>query len=151
MDNVLNDLFTIMRGENNVFNFLTDEDLKNLSTFFAPKIIPAGKYLWDEEILSDYIAFIISGKVELKKETEFKNKNVLLGVYQKGAVLMLDLSLKKVTAEAHDDVMLVIITQENLDRLIETNPVLGAKLLKGLLLKISNRLKRCYDRIIVFF
>jgi len=151
MDDVLNDLFTIMRGENNVFNFLSDEDLKNLSAFFERKSIPAGKYLWDEEFPSDYLAFIVSGKVALKKEMEFKGKHIVLGVYEKGALLMLDLNIKQVKAEADKDVSLVIITQEQLDKLIKTNPVLGANLLKGLLLKISNRLKRCYDRIAVFF
>jgi CRP-like cAMP-binding protein len=151
MNEVLNDLYTIMRGENNVFNFLTDEDVKYLSAFFERRIIPAGKHLWDEEIPSDYIAFIVSGEVELKKETEFKGNKIVLGVYKQGTALMLDLSLRKVIAEAHEDVTLVIITQENLDKLIETNPVLGAKFLKGMLLKISHRLKRCYDRLMVFF
>jgi len=82
---------------------------------------------------------------------EFKGKHIVLGVYEKGALLMLDLNIKQVKAEADKDVSLVIITQEQLDKLIKTNPVLGANLLKGLLLKISNRLKRCYDRIAVFF
>ena len=151
MNDVFNDLHTVMRGENNVFNFLSDEDLKHLSAFFERKIIPAGKYLWDEEIPSDYIAFIVSGEVELKKETELKGKSMILGVYKQGALLMLDLSLRKVTAAADENVTLAIITQKNLEKLIETNPVLGANLLKGMLLKISNRLKRCYDRLVVFF
>jgi CRP-like cAMP-binding protein len=151
MNSVLDDLYTVMRGENNVFNFLSDDDLKYLSNYFERKVIPAGKYLWDEEIPSDYIAFIVSGEVELKKETEFKGKRMVLGVYRQGAILMLDLSVKKVLAEVDEDVTLAIITQKNLDKLIKTNPMLGAKLLQGMLIKISHRLKRCYDRLIVFF
>jgi CRP/FNR family cyclic AMP-dependent transcriptional regulator len=104
MDDLLNDLFTIMRGENNVFNFLGDEDLKNLSAFFERKIIPAGKYLWDEEFPSNYIAFIVSGRVEIKKETKYKGKNVIVGIYSKGVLCILDNSLKKVTAVALEDV-----------------------------------------------
>ena len=151
MNTVLDDLYRAMRGENNIFNALSDEDLKNLSSFFERKIIPEGKYLWDDEMPSDYIALIVSGEVELKKELEFPGKKMVLGVYQQGALLMLDLSVKKVFAEVDEDVTLAIITQENLDKLIKTNPVLGAKLLKGMLIKISHRLNRCYDRLLVFF
>ena len=151
MNSVLNDLNIVMRGKNNPFNSITNEELEYLSAFFEHKNIPEGKYLWEEEIPSDYIALIVSGEVELKKETEFTGKKMVLAVYKQGALLMLDLSIKKVFAEVDQDVSLLIITQENLDKLIEVNPKLGAKLLRGMLRKISNRLERCYDRLVVFF
>jgi CRP-like cAMP-binding protein len=140
-----------MRGKDNPFNFISDGEIEYLSAFFEQKSLPKGKYLWDEEILSDYLAFIISGEVELKKETEFKGGKIVLGVYTKGALLMLDLSMQKVFAEVYKDVTLLIITQKNLDKLIEVDSKLGAKLLKGMLMKISRRLERCYDRIAVFY
>ena len=131
MNDVLKDLRTSMKGEKSVFNFLSDEDIKNLSAFFESKNIPAGETLWKEEDPCDYIAFIVSGRVEIKKETEFKGKNVIVGIYSNGALCILDDSLRKVTAVALEDVSLAIITQKNLDKLIDTNPGLGAKLLKG--------------------
>ena len=77
--------------------------------------------------------------------------NVILRVYEKGALCILDESLRKVTATALEDVSLAIITQENLDRLIETKPRLGAKLLKGMLLTVSDRLRQSFNRLTVFF
>jgi CRP/FNR family transcriptional regulator, cyclic AMP receptor protein len=58
---------------------------------------------------------------------------------------------KKVTAVALEDGSLAIITQENLDKLIDTNPGLGAKLLKGMLITVSDRLRKSFDRLAVFF
>lgn len=142
---------TSTEGEKSVFNFLSDEDLKNLSAFFESKQVPAGEALWKEEDPFDYIAFIASGSVEIKKETEVGGKNVIMGKYTKGALCILDESLKKVTAVALEDVSLAIITQENLDTLIDTNPILGAKLLKGMLLTVSDRLRKSFDRLTVFF
>jgi CRP-like cAMP-binding protein len=89
--------------------------------------------------------------VEIKKETEFGGMNVIMGIYSKGALCILDDSLRKVTAVALEDVSLAIITQESLDKLIATNPGLGAKLLKGMLLTVSDRLRKSFDRIITFF
>lgn len=151
MMDILGGLGTSSEGEKSVFNFLRDDDLKNLSAFFESKHIPEGETLWKEEDPFNYIAFIVSGRVEIKKETEYEGKNVIMGIYSKGALCILDESLKKVTAIALEDVSLAIITQENLDKLIATNPALGAKLLKGMLLTVSDRLRKSFDRLTVFF
>jgi CRP-like cAMP-binding protein len=151
VNDIVKDLGVSLKGEKSVFNFLSDEDLKNLSAYFESKRIPGGGTLWKEEDPFNYIAFIVSGRVEIKKETEYKGKNVIVGIYSKGALCILDDSLKKVTAIALEDVALAIITQENLDKLIATNPVLGAKLLKGMLLTVSDRLRKSFDRLTVFF
>jgi len=151
MMDIFKGLGTSAEGEKSVFNFLSDEDLRNLSAFFESKNIPAGETLWKEEDPFDYIAFIVSGKVEIKKETEFGDMNVIMGIYSKGALCILDDSLRKVTAVALEDVSLAIITQEKLDKLIDTNPGLGAKLLKGMLLTVSARLRKSFDRLTVFF
>jgi hypothetical protein len=81
--------------------------------------------------------------VEIKKKAEFGSMNVIMGKYSKGALCILDKSLRKVAAVALEDVSLSIITQEN--------PGLGAKLLKGMLLTISDRLRKSFDRIVTFF
>jgi CRP-like cAMP-binding protein len=151
MKDVLKDLHTAMKGKKSVFNFLNEEDLTNLSAFFESKHIPAGETLWKKEDPFDYIAFIASGKVEIKKEAAFGDMNVVMGIYSKGALCILDDSLRKVTAVALEDVSLAIITQESLDRLIATNPGLGAKLLKGMLRTVSDRLRKSFDRIVTFF
>ena len=151
MFDIFKGLGTPAEGEKSVFNFLSDEDLKNLSAFFESKNIPAGETLWNEEDPFDYIAFIVSGKVEIKKEMEFGDMNVIMGIYSKGALCILDDSLRKVTAVALEDTSLAIITQENLDKLIDTNPGLGAKLLKSMLLTVSDRLRKSFDRIVAFF
>jgi CRP-like cAMP-binding protein len=151
MNGILKDLYTSMKGKKSVFKFLSDEDIGHLSAFFENKYVPAGESLWKKEDPFDYIAFIVSGKVEIKKEVEFGGMNVIIGIYSKGALCILDDSLRKVTAIALEDVSLAIITQENLDKLIDTNPVLGAKLLKGMLLTVSDRLRKSFDRIVTFF
>jgi CRP/FNR family transcriptional regulator, cyclic AMP receptor protein len=151
MIDIFKSLVTSAEGEKSVFNFLSDEDLQNLSAFFESKNIPAGDTLWKEEDPFDYIAFIVSGKVEIKKEMEFGGMNVIMGIYSKGALCILDDSLRKVTAVALEDVSLAIITQEKLDKLIDTNPGLGAKLLKSMLLTVSDRLRKSFDRIVTFF
>lgn len=151
MNNEQKDLYACMKEDRGIFNFMSDEDLRNLSAFFEMKNIPAGEMLWKREDPYDYIAFIISGRVEIKKETEFEGKELVVGIYSRGALCILDDSLRTVTAEALEDVTLAIITQKNLDILIDTNSKLGAKPLKGMLLTVSIRLRKSFDRLAVFF
>jgi cytochrome c553 len=49
MNDVFKDLGISLKGEKSVFNFLSDEDLRNLAAFFEGKNIPAGETLWKEE------------------------------------------------------------------------------------------------------
>ena len=151
MGDIFKDLFACMKEGKGVFSFLSDEDLRNLSPFFEIKNIPAGGTLWKKEDPYDYIAFIVSGSVKIKKETEFEGRELVVGVYGKGALCILDESLRRVTAEALEAVTLAIITQKNLDKLIDTNPKLGAGLMKGMLLTVSIRLRKSFDRLAVFF
>jgi len=45
MNDVFKDLGISLKGAQSVFNFLSDEDLKNLSAFFEGNHIPAGEPL----------------------------------------------------------------------------------------------------------
>lgn len=147
----IDELYPSLKGEESALSFLSHEDFKKLSPFLQTKQIPAGETLWQEEDPFDYIAFIVSGKVEIRKEVEFGEMHVVIGEYGKGALCILDDSLRRVTAIAREDVSLAIITRKNLDRLIAVNPGLGAKLLKEMLLTVSDRLRKSFDRLVTFF
>jgi hypothetical protein len=49
MNDLFQDLCTIMKKEKSTFNFLNHEDVEYLSAFFESKNIPADKTLWKEE------------------------------------------------------------------------------------------------------
>jgi CRP-like cAMP-binding protein len=155
MKECLDELCTCSLIEHSALSFLHTDNFKDISDFFDCKNVPSGETLWNEGDPCDYSAFIVSGKVEVKKETEFKGKQVVVGIYSKGAVVgalcALDNSPRAVTAVALEDVSLLIITRENFEKLIEKYPVLGVKLIKGMLFSVSKRLKASFDRLATFF
>ncbi len=154
MKDILNELCTCMKDEHNAFCYLETEDTKDLSGFFECRNVKAGETLWREGALCDYVAFITSGRLEVKKEIEFKGK-IIVGIYGKGAFVgelcILDGSPRAVTAVALEDLSLVIITKKNFDELINKYPKLGAQLLKGMLLSVSIRLRKSFDRLAAIF
>ena len=155
MTDVFGKLCTFLRDEDGVFGFLCGDDFNKLSRFFENKNVVAGEKLWTEKDICHYTAIIVSGNVEVMKESGFKGQRVVVGIYGRGALIgelcILDNSPRAVTAVARDDVSILLITKKNFDKLITEYPELGAQLLKGMLYSVSKRLKGCFDRLVSVF
>lgn len=138
-----------------LFKFLAEDELCELACYFELKKYNAGEIIWQENDKCDYVAFIVSGRLEIKKETEFKGKQVILGIYSRGSIVgelcVLDAQPRPVTAEALEDVTLVLLYRNNLEKLLEKEPKLGVKLLKGMLQTVSLRLRKSFDRLTTIF
>jgi CRP-like cAMP-binding protein len=155
MNKVYDELCCHMMDELSAFSVLFDEEVRKISDFFQCRSVSSGSILWREGDSCDYVAFIGSGRVKVKKETELKGNQVVLGIYGKGsfvgALCILDGSPRAITAEALEDVSLAVITRESFDELMDQYPELGAKILKGMLLSVSKRLKNSFDRLVSIF
>jgi len=148
-------LCACMLGDNSVFNFLDAENLGDLCPFFQCMTISAGATLWKEGDSCDYLAFITSGRIEVKKQTDFEGKHVVVGVYNQGAIIgalcVIDDSPRAVTAIALEDTSLAVLSRENFEKLVNEQPEMGAKLMKGMLLSLSIRLRKSFERLSKFF
>ena len=155
MKNILNELCGCMKDELSAFCYLGSDDSKILSNYFECRNVKAGTTLWKEGDSCDYVAFITSGRLEVKKDTEFEGKPVIVGIYGKGAFVgelcILDGSPRALTAVAQEDVSLVVITQKSFNELVNKYPELGVQLLKGMLLSVSKRLRKSFGRLAAIF
>jgi len=144
-----------MKRELGFFSFLSESDLDAVSAFFNCRTVTARTNLWNAGDPCDYIVFIISGRVQIKVDTEFPGKQVVVGVFSRGSVIgsscAINRALRYTTAMAMEDAGLVLITHDNFNRLIENYPSIGTKLLKGMLLSETNRLQKAYMRLASIF
>jgi len=155
MNDVATNICECMKAEHNVFSFLEEKNAEELCKYFTCTTASAGEILWTEGSPCDYIAIIVSGRVEVKKETEFRDRHVVVGVISSGSIVgalcILDGKPRAVTAEALEDTSFLRLTPENFEKLLRANPDAGVKLLKGILMSVSTRLRRCFDRLTGFF
>lgn len=144
-----------MKRELSFFSFLTEEELVEVGPYFNCRRVKAGENLWLSGDPCDYIAFIVSGRVQLKVDTEFPGKQVVVGVFSRGAAIGVNCAVgqkpRHSTARAMDNTGLILITQENFDRLIDSHPRLGVKLLRGMLFSETTRLQKAYARLASIF
>ncbi len=154
-DNCSQQLCRKMKKELGFFSFLSEEDLEEVSPFFNCRMVLSGNNVWTSGDPSDYVAFIVSGRVQIKVNTEFPGKQVVVGVFSRGAAIGVSCTVsqrtRNTTAQAMEDTGLLLITHENFNQLIDRHPQLGVKLMQGMLLSESNRLQKAYMRLASIF
>ncbi len=145
----------MMKNELSFFPFLEEEDLAGMPCYFEPREIRAGEVLCREGDPCDFVAFIVSGRLEIKKQTEFKGKEFVLGIYAAGSMVgelcIIDDHPRPYSAVALEDCQLIRMSKENFEKMLVEEPGLGAKFLRGLLLSSSIRLRKSFDRMASIF
>lgn len=143
-----------MKRELRFFNFLEEVELEEIAPYFECRQVPAGQYLWKENAPGNHVALIINGRVEVTKQTEFKG-NVVVGIYSRGASIgelsLVDDSPRSESALAVDAVDLIFLTRDSFQRLIGEHPATAVRLLEGLLMTVSRRLKKSFERLTAIF
>jgi CRP-like cAMP-binding protein len=144
-----------MKNDLRFFRFLSEADTGVLAPYFECRQVAAGDVLWKEGDLASFAAFVMSGRIEEKKNTEFAGRQVVVGVYSQGAVIgefsLIDGLPRAVTAACLEDAQLLLLPKETLDKLLIEHPELGIKLLKGVLLTLSIRLRKSFERLASIF
>ena len=144
-----------MKRELAYFRFLAEEDLDEVAGYFECRQHRQGDYLWREGDTGNCVAFAVSGRVEISKKTEFGGNPIVVGVYSRGAVVgelaVLSPEPRAESALALDHVDLILLSAASFERMIAERPRLAARLLEGMLLTVSRRLKRSHERLAAIF
>jgi len=144
-----------MRGELSLFRFLDERGVVDLAEYFRMRQFEQGETVWREGDECGWFGFVAEGELELRKETEFEGRHIVVGIYGRGAVVgescVLDQDPRSATATARSRLTLVELPRQALDRLLEEHPPLGINLLKGMLLAVSIRLRKSYERLATVF
>jgi len=144
-----------MKQAMGLFPYLTEAEVETIADHFDYRQAAEHEVLWEEGDDCDYIAFILSGHIEVKKSTEFPGKQVIVGIYGPGSIAgelcIIDGEPRAVTAAAVEATTLVALCYADLDRLLEEHPRIGGRFLKGILRRVSIRLRKSFDRIAEVF
>ncbi|MBS1113659.1 MAG: CarD family transcriptional regulator, partial [Nitrospirae bacterium] len=69
------------------FSFLNEEDFEKIACFFESVTYPAQTVIFKEGDPAEFIGFVLSGKIEVKKQTEFKGNQLIIAILTKGALV----------------------------------------------------------------
>lgn len=155
MENNLKEIFYELKDKMQIFQLLDDEELEKIISYFEVANYPSAATVFNEGEEGDSIGFVISGKLQVKKETEFKGKQIVLAILSKGSfageLSMLDSQPRTASIIALEDSKLLIIQREALESFIQKYPASGIKILKGIIRTMAIRQRKTTERLIKFF
>ena len=155
MEHDLKNLIFDIKDEQMLFHLLDEEDLEQILPFFELQNCPAGTTIFNEGDEGDYICFITGGRFEVKKQTEFKGKQLIIALLGKGSIVgemsLIDQYPRSATVVSHEDSQMVILGREAVESISQKYPYIGIKILKGLNRILSIRLRQAEHRLIGFF
>jgi CRP-like cAMP-binding protein len=137
------------------FSFLSEEDFRKIACFFESATYPAHTIIFREGDPADFIGFVLSGKLEVKKQTEFKGNQLIIAILTKGALVgelsIFDEHTRSATVEAVEETSILILRNDAFDALLREYPEIGIKILKGFIRILSLRLRKTTDRLTTVF
>lgn len=155
MEETIKEIARDLKDDTNLFHLFGESELEKLAPYFKRAKFQTGEPVFKEGDGGDYVAFVKNGSVEIKKETEFQGKQIVLAKMGRGSCLgelaLFDQRPRSATVEALEDTELLTLDRKSMDKFIEDYPTLGIKVLKGLSRILSLRLRQAADRLVFIF
>ena len=156
METVERELVFTLKDQLLIFQSLSDQEMEYILPHFEIRFCKSGDALFTEGDPSGFISFILAGKLEVKKGTEFAGTPIVLGTLNKGSfigetALISDNEPRAATAIALEDTQVLVLSNESLESIIQKHPETGAKILKELLKFVSFRLIKALEKLAATF
>ncbi len=138
-----------------IFSLIDDDEVEKIAPFFELTTYPAKTVVFKEGDPGDFIGIVLSGKLEVKKKTEFKGNQVIIALLGIGALIgelsVFDKHQRSATVETVDNTTILMLRNESLGALIQQYPYTGIKILKGFIRILSLRLREVTERLTTIF
>jgi len=156
MENAIKEFIVSNKDQLILFHLFDEHEVEQALSFFEVVRYKKGDTIFQEGDEGDYIGIIISGKLDVKKHTEFKGRQVIIASLKEGSfvgemALVNENEPRSATVVVSEDSELIILTRGSLDTLLEKYPKIGIKILKGLNQVLSVRLRKTVERLTSIF
>ncbi|TRO83107.1 Crp/Fnr family transcriptional regulator [Desulfuromonas acetexigens] len=137
------------------FQSLQTDEVEQFLSYCRRLRAEAGTNLWQEGDADNFAAFILDGKLGIKKRTEFGGSQVIVGLYAPGSVVgelcLLTSNPRSVTAEVIETADLLLLHSQNFEEMLGNHSQLGIALLRHIFVTTARRLTKSYERIASVF
>lgn len=125
------------------FEFFTDEELDYFSKQLSLQAVPKDTVLFREGEIGDYLFFIIEGSVEVRLNTTTAKCVIATYGYGQcvGEMSLVDDYPRSASVIVTEPSELLILTKNKMNSIAKENPIVGAKIFKGLAKNLSIRLR----------
>jgi len=127
-----------------IFRDLDKKELETIQKHIFEQNVKKDSILFVEDMPGEFLYIILSGRVDIVKETIDKEKIVLASMGANeiiGEMSLIDSQPRSATGVTSENSVLLVIKKQNFDEMLQSDPRIAAKLLMGLLKTVSRRLR----------
>jgi CRP/FNR family cyclic AMP-dependent transcriptional regulator len=131
---------------------LDDEELAAVAALAEAKTFYKNDKIFGEDDVSNSLFFLVEGKVAIERKI-VGSRHLFVPQIQTvrhghifGEMAFLENMPRSATARAKSNVRVLVFQQDQLEKLMESNPVLGFKLMRNIAFILSRRLRRMNDQ-----
>ncbi len=128
-----------------LFNGFNVQELELVASYANLTGIKKGDTLFEEGDRGDYVCFVVSGKLDVLKESD-KGEPMVLTTLSRGRSIgegsIVDDSPRSATVRARTDASMIILSRDAFESILEQFPESGIKLLKGIARLLSLSLRK---------
>ncbi|MFH7324900.1 Crp/Fnr family transcriptional regulator [Desulfurivibrio sp. C05AmB] len=134
-----------------VLAFLEPEEANRLAALCRQEVLAAGEVVMADDKPGEFLAFVINGKLAVKKSTVFPGRFILLAEIERGGMVGEGAAVcgdgHGTTVVAVEKTRLLILDRQQLLRLFSEDQVLAQKLLTRIIQVLRQRLRSAGERL----
>lgn len=129
----------------------TREEIELIAPHLHLATYADGKNVFREGDRQDFMAFIVSGQVDIVKENTEAAEAIIITLHPRthlGEMAFVDGEPRSATARARGNVQLLILPKERFHRILADHPGVGVKMLMKIARLLSRRLRQTTGRLV---
>jgi len=148
-------IITSLGEDITICRLLTDKQRVVIAPYLEVARWPTGSILFAEGDPGDYAGLVISGRLEVKKQTEFEGRQFIVAILSRGAFVgeltLMDRLPRSATVQALEDTELLVLHRDAVERLTHEQPETAIALLRAINHILSLRLRKSVERMAAIF
>ncbi|MBI4809655.1 MAG: cyclic nucleotide-binding domain-containing protein [Nitrosomonadales bacterium] len=134
-----------------LFNHLPPAELRAAAHYFGVSKIAGGETVFEEGDVGAFMCIVHSGNIAVFKanQNEEQVEMVTLGHGRAlGEMAVLDGERRSATCQAAEDSILLTLSKEALDKMLEEHPRIGARVIRAIAVSLSRRLRMAVGQLV---
>jgi CRP-like cAMP-binding protein len=134
-----------------LFNHLPPAELRAAAHYFGVSKIAGGETVFEEGDVGAFMCIVHSGSIAVIKanQNEEQVEMVTLGQGRAlGEMAVLDGERRSATCRATEDSILLTLSKEALDKMLEEHPRIGARVIRAIAVSLSRRLRMAVGQLV---
>ena len=137
--------------ESDLFSHLPATELSAAAHYFSINKVAQDENIFEEGDIGNFMCIVHSGNILVIKANQHQQpvEMVKLGHGRAfGEMAVLDGEFRSATCQATEDTILLTLSKEALDQLLEEHPRIGAQIIRAIAVSLSRRLRMAVGQLV---